>query len=82
MDILCQKHYWISIICIDGERACPPEDCGGAEGYYNVLDTLSDPDHDDHESMRTWVGGDWDPENSIKTRWNLLIPINVGMGHS
>lgn len=53
-------------VCIGGERACPPEDCGGAYGYYNVLDTLSDPDHDDHEAMRTWVGEGWDPEKFNK----------------
>jgi len=49
-------------ICIDGERACPPEDCGGVDGYYNVLRTLADPEDDDHEDMRIWVGEDWDPE--------------------
>jgi hypothetical protein len=65
----------VSIICIDGERACPPEDCGGADGYYNVLDTLSDPDHDDHESMRTWVGGDWDPENSQNRKELFLTQL-------
>ncbi len=26
--------------CIDGERACPPEDCGGISGYYDLLKTL------------------------------------------
>lgn len=26
--------------CIEGERSCPPEDCGGIHGYYNLLKTL------------------------------------------
>ena len=35
---------------------------GGVDGYYNVLRTPADPEDDDHEDMRTWVGEDWDPE--------------------
>ena len=49
-------------ICIGGERACPPEDCGGVSGYYNVIETLSDPENDDHEKMKTWVGKGWNSE--------------------
>jgi hypothetical protein len=48
-------------VCIDGKNACPPEDCGGVGGYYNVIEVLSDPDNDDHEDMRIWAGEDWDP---------------------
>ena len=33
-------------VCIDGARACPPEDCGGIYGYENVLTVLSDPEND------------------------------------
>ena len=57
-------------ICIDGERACPPEDCGSVPGYYELLKTLSDPKSEDYKDMKTWVGTNWDPEkfdkNSIK----------------
>lgn len=42
--------------CVDGEGACPPEDCGGPGGYAELLDTLADPTDDDHEHMREWVG--------------------------
>jgi hypothetical protein len=49
-------------ICIGGERACPPEDCGGLPGYYNVIDTISDPTNDDYEEMKRWIGKDWNPE--------------------
>jgi hypothetical protein len=26
-------------LCLDGMRACPPEDCGGVEGYYRLLES-------------------------------------------
>ena len=47
--------------CTAGARACPPEDCGSVPGYYNLLVVLSDPDHEEHESMLEWVGGKYDP---------------------
>ncbi len=48
--------------CIAGARACPPEDCGGAPGYFELLKALHDPRHPEHESYRVWVGGVFDPE--------------------
>ena len=47
--------------CTAGARACPPEDCGGPMGYYDLLVALSDPEHEDHESLMEWVGGKFDP---------------------
>jgi len=48
--------------CIGGKRACPPEDCGGTGGYYELLDILSDPEHPEHDSMVMWAGKEYDPE--------------------
>jgi len=48
--------------CISGARACPPEDCGGVTGYYNLLEALADPGHEDHDMLMEWVGGKFDPE--------------------
>lgn len=47
--------------CIDGAGACPPEDCGGQPGYANLLEALSDPNHEDHEELLDWIGGKFDP---------------------
>jgi hypothetical protein len=48
--------------CIDGARACPPEDCGGIHGYEELLETLANPNHPDHSEMKEWVDEDFDPE--------------------
>ena len=47
--------------CLEGERACPPEDCGGPGGYANLLEALADPNHEAHDEMREWAGPDLDP---------------------
>jgi hypothetical protein len=49
-------------ICTEGQLACPPEDCGGIPGSYDLLDALRDPTHDEHKELKEWVGGDYDPE--------------------
>jgi hypothetical protein len=50
-----------AIACVGGERACPPEDVGGAQGYANMLAALASPDHPEHLEMRAWVGRRFDP---------------------
>lgn len=41
--------------CIGGERACPPEDCGGVPGYYNLVEIVRDPSHEEYEEMVYWL---------------------------
>lgn len=48
--------------CLGGERACPPEDCGGVWGYQEFLEAIMNPAHREHEAMLAWVGGSFDPE--------------------
>jgi len=33
-------------VCVEGERACPPEDVGGPWGYAEYLEAIADPDHE------------------------------------
>ncbi|MCK4842877.1 MAG: plasmid pRiA4b ORF-3 family protein [Methylococcales bacterium] len=49
-------------LCIKGKRACPPEDCGGIWGYEELLETINDSDHPEHDSMLEWLGDPFDSE--------------------
>ena len=46
--------------CVDGEGACPPEDCGGPHGYAELLEALADPAHPDHDHLSGWAAT-WSP---------------------
>jgi hypothetical protein len=46
---------------LDGQRAAPPEDCGGPPGYARLQDALMDPDHPDHGQAHHWVPRGFDP---------------------
>ncbi len=49
-------------VCLAGERACPPEDCGGVPGYANLLEVLRDRTHPEHRDMLVWAGRGFNPE--------------------
>lgn len=43
-------------LCVEGERACPPEDVGGVWGYAEFLEALADPNHEQHDDYTEWAG--------------------------
>lgn len=49
-------------VCLEGARACPPEDCGGAWGYASLLEIIRDPKHEQHQERLAWIGAKFDPE--------------------
>ena len=49
--------------CVDGKRACPPEDCGGTRSYEQLLEIIKDVNHEEHKRMMEWLGGEFDPEH-------------------
>lgn len=48
-------------VCLAGENACPPEDCGGAGMYPVLCEALADPAHEDHDLYTRWLGEPFDP---------------------
>src|SRR4051812_24393737 len=36
-------------LCLEGDRACPPEDVGGVWGYADFLEAIADPEDERHE---------------------------------
>jgi hypothetical protein len=48
--------------CVDGARACPPDDCGGVWGYAHFLEAIGDPKHEEHDDLLEWIGGKFDSE--------------------
>ncbi len=66
-------------VCTDGKRHGPPEDCGGIPGFYNLLEAVADPAHDQHEELRDWLGGGFDPEVfSVEEVNRRLAPLQRG----
>jgi hypothetical protein len=59
--------------CVAGERACPPEDVGGAFGYAELLLALRDPGHPQHEPTRALVPAAFDPERFEPDRATTLL---------
>ncbi len=61
---------------IDGKRATPPEDVGGEFGYQRFIAAINDPNHEDHDDLLIWIGGDFDPEsfdkNLVEYRCELI----------
>jgi len=49
-------------LCLEGARACPPEDCGGVWGYSDFLAAINDKKHKRHEELLEWIGGRFDSE--------------------
>ncbi len=58
---------------VGGEWDCPPEDCGGIPGYYNMLDALADPEHPDHAEVAEYLE-DWDPKEIDE------LPLRIALG--
>ena len=66
---------------VEAAGQCPPEDVGGPPGYAEFLETLADPDHEQHAENLQWVGGHFDPAavdlerltrnlNTLAKRWS------------
>jgi hypothetical protein len=63
----------MTAFCLDGARACPPEDCGGIWGYAELLKTLKNPKHPEHKTMKEWLGRPFDAKAFDVAKTNLWL---------
>ncbi|OGR44076.1 MAG: hypothetical protein A2X28_04040 [Elusimicrobia bacterium GWA2_56_46] len=64
-DIQLKKAGMKYPVCLDGRRACPPEDCGGTGGYADCVTAATGKaipeEGDEMRNLLTWLDG-WNPE--------------------
>lgn len=49
-------------VCLAGERAGPPEDCGGLDAFHDMLACIKEPDTDLGREWIEWLGPNYDSE--------------------
>lgn len=60
-------------VCIKGKNCCPPEDCGGVWGYENMLNILKNPDDEEYDSYKEWLGEEFDPKEFDMDTVNVFL---------
>lgn len=60
--IIPKKRGIVYPVCINGKRACPPEDSGGIGRYEELLEIIKDSAHEEYKEMMEWLGDEFDPE--------------------
>ena len=60
-------------VCVAGERAGPPEDCGGLEAFHDMLACLKDPSSDLGKEWVAWLGPQYDPVACNLDKVNLAL---------
>ncbi|GEM_PF-1815781 len=59
---IVEKEETFLASCTDGERACPPENCGGIPGYEDVLLKMKNPQSGEYKEFVHWYGNAYLPE--------------------
>jgi hypothetical protein len=59
--------------CVDGQRARPPEDCGGPWGYGDLVEAIKNPGK--NPELLEWVGGEFDPEEFNLAAVNEMLAM-------
>lgn len=60
-------------VCVGGERAGPPEDCGGLEAFHDMLACIKEPNTDLGREWLEWLGPDYDPERCDLEKINKAL---------
>ena len=61
---------------VEANGVCPPENCGGINGYYHLLKVLNDPNHLDHNDIKEWInelGRDFNPNEDVFPRLEMMV---------
>jgi len=67
-------------VCLAGELAGPPEDCGGTPGYYDCIEALKN--RDNSEDRLTWLGR-WRPDRFDPAKikfWDPRRRLKMALG--
>ena len=56
------KDYDLPVICLDGKRACPPDDVGSIPGYEEFCKAMADKSHPEHKMYKAWFGKLYKPD--------------------
>lgn len=60
--------------CTEGQRACPPEDCGSYPGYEHFCEVAANPKHPEYQELVfDWHGGTYDPEAFDATKADGIL---------
>lgn len=78
LDIKVEKHFLVEKgatypNCVAGERAGPPEDCGGLEAFHDMLACIKEPDTELGREWREWLGPDYEPEQCELAKINKAL---------
>jgi len=49
--------------CTSGKRCRPPEDVGSIRGFEDFKAIMKDKNHEEHDEMLMWYGGEFDPNH-------------------
>lgn len=49
-------------ICTDGDLSCPPENCGGPEGFVQLFAIIKDSQHPEYQNMLDWLDENYNQE--------------------
>lgn len=49
-------------VCVGGKGACPPEDCGGVDGYRELVKAMKRGSDAKKKEFKEWLGYDYDPD--------------------
>ncbi|MFN9492957.1 MAG: plasmid pRiA4b ORF-3 family protein [Sphingobacteriales bacterium] len=67
------NNLFIYPVCLAGEMACPPEDCGGLHGFYENLKILKDKKHPEYLDTKTWMPRGYDHQKFTLDKVNRQL---------